>query len=60
MSLSRFCIEQRQKEKDTLKKLIGYCLAGSAVFHVGLLVSLALLPEKAAVSEEPMELIVLD
>src|SRR4028119_1398999 len=36
MSISSFCIEQREKEQEALKKFLAISLAGSAVFHVAM------------------------
>jgi hypothetical protein len=35
MSISSFCIEQREREQEVLKKFLAFGLAGSAVLHVG-------------------------
>ncbi|MEM7592477.1 MAG: energy transducer TonB [Cyanobacteria bacterium P01_A01_bin.83] len=61
MSSSQFCIEQRQKEQQKLKKLLIYAFASSAVLHGILAYALSLWSlESPKQAEEPMELIIVD
>ena len=61
MSSSQFCIQQRQKEQQQLRKLLIFGFAGSAVLHGILAYALprwSYEPTKAA--EKPIELILVD
>lgn len=61
MSISNFCIQQREKEKAALKTLLVYSLAGSAVFHVVLAFGMTLFwPKEASLADEPIEIIVVE
>ena len=59
MSISSFCIEQRQKEQQERKKLIAFGLAGSAVLH-GMLASALIWLDETQVAQEPIELIIVE
>jgi periplasmic protein TonB len=61
MSTSKFCIQQRQREQQQLKKLLILGFTGSALFHGLLAYALphwSFEPPKQA--QEPMELILVD
>lgn len=60
MSLSNLCIEQRNQEKEVLKKFILYGLAGSVALHGLLILSLKWLPTSETMAEEPIELIMIE
>lgn len=60
MSISSFCLEQREKERETLKKFLAFSLIGSAVLHVVLAFTIGWLYEEAAIAEEPIEVIIVE
>ncbi|HEY9849856.1 MAG TPA: TonB family protein [Leptolyngbyaceae cyanobacterium] len=61
MSISSFCIEQREKEKAALKSLLTYSVAGSAALHLALAFGIALIwPKQPSLADDPIELIVID
>ncbi|MEO0834700.1 MAG: energy transducer TonB [Cyanobacteria bacterium J06642_3] len=61
MSSSQFCIEQRQKERQQLRRLLVYGFAGSAVLHGILAYALPRWSfESPKQAKEPIELIIVD
>ena len=61
MSNSEFCIQQRHKQKQQIKKLLVFGFASSAVLHGILAYALPRISFKSAQSEkEPMELTLID
>ncbi|MEW6497404.1 MAG: hypothetical protein AB1589_33620, partial [Cyanobacteriota bacterium] len=61
MSISSFCIEQREREKEALKKFLAYSLAGSAVFHVAMAFGVSLLwAREPELADDPIEVIVVE
>lgn len=60
MSISSFCISQRQKEQQQLKKLLIFGFAGSALLHGLLGYALPYLSVESPQVEKPMELIVIE
>lgn len=61
MSTSQFCIQQRQKEQQRLKKLLIFGFTGSAVLHGILAYTLPRWSfESPKQAKEPMELIIVD
>lgn len=61
MSTSKFCIQQRQKEQQRLKKLLIFGFTGSAVLHGILAYALPRWSfEPPTQAQEPIELIIVD
>ena len=62
MSLSIFCIKQREKEQRTLRSFIIYSLVGSSLFHliVGLGIEALWRRKPAIAKEDPIEVIIVD
>ncbi|MBE9225064.1 TonB family protein [Phormidium sp. LEGE 05292] len=61
MSISSFCLEQREKEKAAFKSILAYSIAGSTVLHIVLAFGFALLlPKEPSLAEDPIEVVVLD
>ncbi|OKH37853.1 hypothetical protein NIES2119_11910 [[Phormidium ambiguum] IAM M-71] len=61
MSISSFCLEQREKEKAALKSILTYSIAGSAALHLLLAFGFALFwPEQPSLADDPIEIVVLD
>ncbi len=60
MSISSFCIEQREKENEALKKLLLYSLMVSGVVHIGIFFGLNLIPPEEKIADEPIEIILLE
>mgnify|MGYP005842931103 CR=1 FL=1 len=61
MSISSFCIEQREKEQEALKKFLTISLVGSAVFHVVLGFGISWLwAKQPELADEPIEIIVVE
>lgn len=60
MSISDFCINQRQHEAEQLKKFLCLSLTSSALLHAGLAFALMELPTDSYLSEEPIELIIVE
>lgn len=61
MSISSFCLQQREKEKAALKNLLAYSVAGSAALHLVLAFGIALVwPKEPSLADDPIELIVID
>ena len=61
MSISSFCIEQREREQQALKKFLVYSLAGSAVFHVAAAFSIGqLLAQQPEFADDPIEVTIVE
>ena len=61
MSISSFCLEQREKEKAALKSILAYSIAGSAALHLVLAFGFALFwAKEPSLADNPIEVIVLD
>jgi len=61
MSISSFCLEQREKEKAAFKSILAYSIAGSAALHILLAFGIALFwPEEPSLADDPIEIVVLD
>ncbi|MDP8966002.1 MAG: hypothetical protein M3O33_18885, partial [Cyanobacteriota bacterium] len=61
MSISSFCIEQREKEQKALKKFLAYSLAGSAAFHVVMAFGVSWVwARQPALAEDPIEVMVVE
>lgn len=60
MTISSFCLQQRQQEQQERTKLIALGLVGSAVLHGVVASALVLLYERPQISEDPIELIIVD
>ncbi|MFB2839030.1 TonB family protein [Floridanema evergladense] len=61
MSISSFCLEQREKEKAVFKSILAYSFVGSAVLHLVLAFGIALLWSKEpSLLDDPIEIVVLD
>ena len=61
MSISSFCLEQREKEKAAFKSILAYSIVGSAALHLVLAFGFALFwPEQPSLADDPIEIVVLD
>lgn len=60
MSISSFCIEQREREQEALKKFLAISLVGSAVLHVALAFSINWLDQEPEFVDEPIEIIIVE
>ncbi len=61
MSLSKFCLEQREKENKTLKVYMAYGLIISSMLHLVMALSIDEGPKKTAEeTEEPIELVIVN
>ncbi|NEQ81625.1 MAG: TonB family protein [Moorea sp. SIO2I5] len=61
MSISSFCIKQREKEQKAIEKFLLYSLVGSTVFHVVVGFTIGSLWERQQVlAEEPIEFILVE
>ncbi|XWK89375.1 MAG: TonB family protein [Phormidium sp.] len=60
MTISSFCLEQREKEKAALKSILAYSIAGSAALHLVLAFGFALLAKEPSLADDPIEIVVLD
>ncbi|NER27479.1 MAG: TonB family protein [Symploca sp. SIO1C4] len=60
MSISSFCIEQRELEQEALKKFLAISLVGSAVLHVALAFSINWLAKEPEFVNEPIEIILVE
>ncbi len=61
MSTSQFCIQQRQKEQQQLRKLLSFGFAGSALLHAILAYALPRWSfESAKQAQKPMEVIIVE
>ncbi|AFZ17523.1 TonB family protein [Allocoleopsis franciscana] len=61
MSISNFCIEQREREQQALKKFLVYSLAGSAVFHVAAAFGVSWLwQSQPELADDPIEVILVE
>ena len=61
MSISSFCIEQREKEQQALKKFIVFGLVGSAALHVVLGFGVSWLwKQQPEIADDPIDVIVVE
>ncbi|MFB2877350.1 TonB family protein [Floridanema aerugineum] len=60
MSISSFCLEQREKEKAALKSILAFSIAGSAALHLVLAFGFALLVKEPSLVDNAIEIVVLD
>ncbi|NEO98564.1 MAG: TonB family protein [Symploca sp. SIO2E9] len=60
MSISSFCIEQRELEQEALKKFLAMSLVGSALLHVVLAFSITWLDQEPEFVNEPIEIIIVE
>ncbi|MGB7442235.1 MAG: TonB family protein [Coleofasciculaceae cyanobacterium] len=60
MSISSFCIEQREREQEALKKFLTFSLAGSCVLHIAIILNGNWLFPEPVIAEEPIELIIVE
>jgi TonB family protein len=61
MSISSFCLEQREKEKAAFKSVLTYSIVGSAALHLVLAFGIALLWSKEpSLADDPIEIVLLD
>ncbi|HAX89087.1 MAG TPA: hypothetical protein DCY91_23185, partial [Cyanobacteria bacterium UBA11370] len=62
MSLSNFCVEQRERETQQLKFFLAFSLVGSALFHAVALTLGATIPWQQVLEPEaePMEIVVVE
>lgn len=60
MTISSFCLQQRQQEQQERTKLIALGLVGSAVLHGVVASALVVLYQRPKIVEDPIELIIVD
>src|SRR5919199_1387667 len=61
MSISIFCIEQRQKEQQALRKFLLFSFVGSAVFHVAMAFGIGWLWQRQPeIADDPIEVMVVE